>query len=83
MQNNCNMESLKCDYSNDCPHDNEEFKIRVVKRKHLCGALEWLGYYPYKQDENGYFLFKRSYGFDRAFEALHSTRSMYHKNRWE
>ena len=57
-------------------------KVRVVKSKNLAGALVWLGY-SYEKDNEANFVFKRSYGFDLAFKALHSTRSYYNRERWE
>ena len=57
-------------------------KVRIVKSKNLAGALVWLGF-SYIKDEEDNFIFKRSYGFDLAFKALHSTRSNYHRERWE
>lgn len=57
-------------------------KLRVVKSRNLAGALAWLGY-GYSEDSEGNFVFKRSYGFDLAFKALHSARAYYNKSRWE
>lgn len=57
-------------------------KIRVVRSQNLAGALAWLGYY-YTRDKDGNFIFERSYGFDLAFKALHSTRHYYQRSMWE
>lgn len=57
-------------------------KFRIVKSKNLAGALVWLGY-SYEKDDEANFVFKRSYGFDLAFRALHSTRSYYNRKSWE
>lgn len=61
--------------------EEKEVKYRVVKSKNLAGALVWLGY-SYVKSDDGTFLFERSYDFDLAFRALHSTKSYYgNKNK--
>lgn len=57
-------------------------KVRIVRSKSLAGALVWLGY-SYEKDDEDNFVFKRSYGFDLAFRALHSTKNYYNRERWE
>lgn len=60
---------------------NKEINYRAVKSKNLAGALVWLGF-SYITAEDGTFLFERSYDFDLAFRALHSTKSIYgNKNK--
>ena len=61
--------------------EERKTNIKAIKSKNLAGALVWLGF-SYTLAEDGAFLFERSYDFDLAFRALHSTKSIYgNKNK--
>lgn len=53
-------------------------KLRVVRSKMLAGSLVWLGF-EYSKDEEGNYLFERTYKFDKAWDDLHYLKSIYNK----
>lgn len=53
-------------------------KVRIVKSRVLADALVWIGF-DYEKDDEGNFLFKRTWQFDSAWKDLHALRSLYYK----
>lgn len=53
-------------------------KTRVVKARALADALRWIGF-RYTKDDDGNFVFERTWRFDLAWKDLHAMRSMYTK----
>ena len=53
-------------------------KTRIVKARALADALRWIGF-RYTKDDDGNFVFERTWRFDLAWRDLHAMRSMYTK----
>lgn len=53
---------------------------RIVRSKCLAGALVWLGF-DYEKTEEGYFKFRRTNYFDRAWQDLHAQRDFLNRLR--